>query len=388
MRSKASTTSPVTSKSYKDVGPSTKTAKPSSYKTSEFEKKLELANERVRNAIDLAFEKAVAHRENPAVYPLPAGAKSVERAFHDLLSAMPNNQRKKVIDRVNATLKASPGVRSAKYKDIVNVDFHAAVPIGEQVKAMPVPATMKFDESEAEGLLAKLRSKAGPSTGKSGAKAGKAKIAPRQAVVATNISFVVDTMTCLNPDDLIKDEISLAGFSIDTNGTESRLAPLFVGKFKKNDTLSLGGNSKLFTLPIDPVIFPQTFTAGLFIIESDWTSNQELLNKLFDLFVVISATISILFLPIFVLVGTFAPALVPAVCIALGAIVVVSMIGKITVTLIGDDISAAVTDTLVIENKVEIGDAFARALTIGQGRDPENSFDGQYTLSARWVGEA
>lgn len=388
MRSKASTTTPVATKSYKDARPSTKTAKPGTFKRSEFEKKLELANERVRNAIDLAFEKAVAHRENPAAYPLPAGAKSVERAFNDLLSAMPNNQRKKVIERVNATLKASPSVRSAKYKDIVNVDFHAASPIAEQVKAMPVPATMKFDDSEAEGLLARVRSKAEPSTGKSGAKSGQAKIVPRQAVVATNISFVVDTMTCLNPDDVRKDEINLAGFSIDINGTESRLAPLFVGKFKKNDTLSLGGNSKLFTLPIDPVIFPQTFTAGLFIIESDWTSNQELLDKLFDLFVVISATVSILFLPILITVGTLAPALVPAVCIALGAIAVVSLIGKITVTLIGDDISAAVTDTLVIENKVEIGEEFTRALTIGQGRDPENSFDGQYTLSARWVGEA
>lgn len=384
MRAKASTTSaPVNSKTYKDVGRETVAA---SANNIELEKKIEWANERVRNTIDLAFEKAVAHREKPSEFPLPSG-RSVERAFHELLSAMPALRRKKAIDRVNETLKATAGARSAKYKDIVDVDLRSAVSVTEQVRSIPVPDTIKFKQEEADELLSRYRLKTVKPSKAVPAASAKSKAVPRQAVSATNLSFVVDSMTCLNPDDLIKDEISLAGFSIDTTGTKATLAALFVGKFKKNDTVSLGGNSKLFTLPIDPILTPQTFTAGLFLIESDWVSNEEALDKLFNVCFAVSQAVAVGFIPIVILTGTLAPTLIAPVCIVLGGIVLASMAGKILAFTIGDDISNSITDTLVVEDKVEIGQEFARSLTIGEGRNA-GSFDGQYTLTGRWVGEA
>ena len=53
------------------------------------ERKIKLARERTINAINLAFEKAIAHRENPSKYPLPTSNRSVERAFHSFLEAVP-----------------------------------------------------------------------------------------------------------------------------------------------------------------------------------------------------------------------------------------------------------------------------------------------------------
>lgn len=356
------------------------------------ETKIELARERAANAISLAFEKVVAHRENPSMYPLPANASSVERAFHKFLGALPNSKRKKMIDKVNETLKATANVRKARYKDIVNVDFKSAVPVVEQVKSMAVPDAIKFTEAETSELFARLKARAEKPTKKADGNflpsaKPKKNAAPQQAASASNLSFFVDSITCKKTDDVLKDEVNLAGFSIDTNGNSVQLAPLFVGKFKKNDTLGLGGNAKLFTLPIDDVIFPQTFTAGLFIIESDWVSNREALDKLFDLLLVISATISILFLPTLFTLAVVAPAAIPAVCVILGSIVILSMVGKIFASTIGDDISAEVTDTLVVENKIDIGEEFARTLTIEGSSGFNNGFDGEYTVAARWVGE-
>lgn len=357
--------------------------------TAALERKIQLAQERATNVINLAFEKAVAHRENPSKYPLPTGNKSVERAFHELLEAMPKIKRNKIVDKVNETLKAPVATRTGKYKDIVNVDFKSKTAIADQVKTMAVPDSIRFTEAETNELFARVKTRAGVPTKTGGntllskAKAPKNGV-PRQAVPAGNLSFFVDSMTCQKPDDVIKDEINLAGFSIDTNGNSVQLAPLFVGKFKKNDTIGLGGNSKLFTLPIDPLLLSQTFTAGLFIIESDWVSNEELLFALFDLCVLISFTISIIILPTFFLLSALAPAAAVPVTIVLGAIGVVSLIVKLLTFVIGDDISIAVSDTLLVENKIEIGEEFARTFTIEKG----GGFRGDYSLAARWVGEA
>ncbi len=353
------------------------------------DRKVELLKARIQNAITLGFEKAVAHRENPSAYPLPAGGKSVERAFHRLLESLPNGKRKKLIEKINETRKASATARKSKYQDLANVDFKSAVAVVDQVKSMAVPESIKFTEVETNELVARVRARVDVPTKTVGngspLKPGKKNGVARQKVTATNLAFVVDSMTCLKPDDLIKDEINLAGFSIDTNGNSVELAPLFVGKFKKNDTLALGGNSKLFTLPIDPLLVPQTFTAGLFIIESDLVRNQELLDALLDLCIVISSVGSILTLPVFALTLAFAPGALLPLAIAVLGIAVASLIGKLLAITLGDDISLAVTDTLVVEEKIEIGQEFARTFNVEK---VAGGFSGNYTISGRWVGEA
>ena len=359
------------------------------------ERKIELARERTINVVNLAFEKAIAHRENPSKYPLPTSNRSVERAFHNFLEVVPKAKRNKIIDKVNETLKASATTRSSKYKDIVNVDFRSKTAIAEQVKALSVPEELRFNEAEGNELLARFHQRADKKAlkkreGKFAAGEGAARQSqPQQAAVATKVSFVVDTMTCLNPDDLMKDEINLAGFSIDVNGNNVELAPRFVGQFKKNDTLGLGANGTLFTLDIDPLLASQSFTAGLFIVESDLVSDPEVIRKLSLLFAAIGVAIAVVAVALMVVSVFVAPVISVAMAYFLVSLSFAFQVFSLQlIPLFGDDISLPITDTLLVEEKIDVGESFARNLQIGKGFDPQSTFDGKYTLAARWVGEA
>lgn len=357
------------------------------FNRSELNNKLNFVKERAENTVWLGFEKAVAHYENPSMYPLPSESNTVERAFHDLLTVLPNSKRKKLVDKINETLKAGSAVRINRYKDLVNVNFNSTLPVTEQVKALQVPGEMIFTEEEGIEIAAEYKRKA--EKPKNTGYTTSSNPVPQQAASASKISFFVDNMTCLNPDDVRKDEINLAGFSIDSTGNNVKFDPFFVGKFRKNETVLLGDKSKLFTLNIDPNQIAQSFVAGLFIIESDLISNQETVDKLVTLFLVIGLAISVVTGVLIVISILSAPIITPLIAsILIGIASTFYVIGLQFIPLMGDDISFDVTDTLAIADKVDIGETFQRTITIGKGRDPKSSFDGKYSAAARWVGEA
>ena len=185
----------------------------------EAKRKFELIQQRAVNTIKIGLEKAVAHMENPAMYPLPSGSDNVERAFYDLLMALPALKRKKFTDKINETLKASSQERNKLYGDLAGLNFSSAVSIAEQVKSMNTPEEMMINKSEGDELLEMIKKNFekpvinGYSTGN--------KPVPQQAVSAGSLGFFVDNMTCNNPDDVFKDEVSLAGFIIDSLGNKT-----------------------------------------------------------------------------------------------------------------------------------------------------------------------
>jgi uncharacterized membrane protein YphA (DoxX/SURF4 family) len=350
------------------------------FNQTEFDKKIWLARERAENTVQLGFEKAVAHLENPSLYPLPTNNKSVERALYNILVLLPKTKRNKIVDKVNETLKASSSARAGKYKDIVNVNFKSAVPIVEQVKAMAAPDELIFTEAESREMIAELKRKA--EKPKNTGYAASSKPIPQQAAPSSKVSFFVDNMTCLNPDDVLKDEINLAGFAIDSKGNNFELAPFFVGKFRKNETVLLNGNNKLFTLNINQGVDEvQTLTTGLFIVENDLISNQELVKKLAGLFSIIGLTGLAVAIGLF-----FTPATIAAIIVLIVA-GIFNLFAHYFIPLMGDDISLAVNDTLTFTGTIDAGTTFNRTLTIGKGFDANSTFDGKYTAAARWVGE-
>lgn len=330
------------------------------------------------NTVKLGFEKAVAHFENPAMYPLPGDGRNLETAVFNLLNALPKKKRNKLIDKVNEMLKAPAEKRKQVYGDIANLDFHSNKPIAEQVKALPAMVKYRIDE----GGLDKL---------KQTFKSLKAEIntpLPQQAGASTRLSFIVDNMTCLNPDDPFKDEISIGGFIIDSLGNTTELSPQFVGKFRKNETVNLGTNGRLFTVNIDPFLAQQTFAANLFLIESDIVENIDALDK--AIFVVALIGLTLLFVGAGIVVAG-----------ALGAAVtlnsflipwisggVFNIISHYVLPLMGDDISNFTTDTLLVDGILGVGTEFARTIEIGKGFDIASTFDGKYSAAARWIGEA
>ena len=338
--------------------------------------KLKAVQKIAEDTVKLGFEKAVAHFENPGMYPLPQEGKNLESAVFDLLNALPKKKRNKLIDKVNELLKAPADKRKQTYGDIVNIDFRSNESIAEQVKKKYENNKFSFSESETENLKTTLKTLS----------ANIKLPVQQQAASAGTLGFFVDSMTCLNPDDVLKDEVSLAGFIIDSLGNTTNLAPRFIGKFRKNETVSLGVNNKLFTVTIDPLLQQQTFSANLFIIESDLVANREALENLTLVLAIIAFTLGLIAFGIVI-----AGSLGVAVTFTQFIVTFISGVGLGIITrflpLLGDDISDTSNDLLSFEGRIELGQVFTRTIEIGKGFDALNSFDGKYTAAARWVGE-
>jgi hypothetical protein len=339
--------------------------------------KLKAVERIAENTVKLGFEKAVAHFENPAKYPLPQGEKNLESAVYDLLKVLPKKKRNKLIDKVNELLKAPADKRKQTYGDIVNVDFSSNESIVEQVKKKYENNKFSFNENETENLKTTLKS----------LNANINLPVPQQAASAGTLGFFVDSMTCLNPDDVLKDEVSLGGFIIDSLGNTTELAPRFIGKFRKDETVSLGVNNKLFTVTIDPLLQQQTFTANLFIIESDLVANEDALFKVILVLAIIGSTLAVIGAAL--AVALIAGAAVPLTIFFSTLITsfVLSFSSTYIVPLLGDDISNFAADILTFDERIEIGAEFSRIIQIGDGFNYLSSFDGKYTAAARWVGE-
>src|SRR5437868_2747836 len=97
--------------------------------------KLPLLAARAKNAIDLALIKAVAHRQNPSQNPLPSDPRSLERAFNDVLSAIPKRQQDDAVAKFQGLL--TPAARTQAYGDLGQVNFALATSVVDQVKALP-----------------------------------------------------------------------------------------------------------------------------------------------------------------------------------------------------------------------------------------------------------
>ncbi len=345
------------------------------------EKKIEKLNERMKNMVQISFEKAVAHYEAPQTYPLPAGNRSIEYCFYDLISSLPKSKRNKVIDKINQTLKADLSQRTNVYKDLAGLNFKSSASISEQVKELGLPEGLKIIQEDTEIIQSKYKIIAGKNV--------KRDLSTRQVIdKAEKISFFVDNMTCLNPDDLHKDEINLAAFGIDTAGNTVNVTPFFIGKFRKNETVLLGDKNRLFTLNIDAALQINNFIAGLFIVEKDLISNDETVRKLSLLFTAIGTAIAVTMLALIVISVFVAPVITVTFAYIMSfASATFLDLGVQFIPLMADDISLAATDTFTIDGSIAVGDVFDRTLQIGKGFDIASTFDGKYTAVGRWVGE-
>jgi hypothetical protein len=347
--------------------------------------KLQFLQNRFNLTVLLAVEKAALHVKNPQQYPLPAaGKKTVERAMVNVVKALPERKQEKFLKKLKPALEASAAQRRQKYGDLAAVNLKSNKPLAEQVRDMPVADNMKMTETELEGYYSQVFPGKRFPRNKPAAK----KPVPRQAAVATKLDFIVNSLTCTTTNDVRKDEISLGAFATDALGNESEKAPFFISKFKKGETVSLGANANLFSFSIkDGSVggeFPQTFVAGLFLVEADIIQNVKLGEALTILFsslapLLMAITVALIFIP-----GVNIAAAVLLSFIT----VIVGILGHYILPMMIDDFSVAVTDTLVLEAPPAIGETFVRSLPLKIERTivgELGSNRGVYTANARWV---
>lgn len=345
--------------------------------------KIQFLQQRYQHAIDLAAEKVALHLKSPSQYPMPsAGKKSLERALADLVKSIPKRRQEKFLDRLRAATTATAAQRQQKYRDLAAVNLKSNKPIAEQVQDLAVDDQHKITEAE----IIKFRPKAEPAqkgfTGKLLPKARQ----PRQAVTATRLDFVVDSLTCVKTNDIRKDEISLSAFATDAVGVNSDRAPFFIGEFKKGDNISLGGNSTLFSFSIDDgsvgSTFPLTFVAGLVAIEADLIHNADLGNKLAVLFSILGVTLLVISMGVLFIPGIGPTLALITLLVSLGF----DLLGHYVFPVIIDDFSIPVVDTLVLDAPPAPGDVFTRTLQLEIERSALAGLTkGTYTANVRWV---
>ncbi len=339
--------------------------------------KLLFLEKRLTDTLQLAAEKAAAHLSNPSAYPLPpANTRSMERALYEVAMALPKRKRDDFAEKLMTSVQGSPASRLSRFGDLAAIDLKKAMPVHEQVKAIAIPEAMKLTSDE--NALPDLK-KFVP-----GALKKSKQLQPAQAVLATKLDFIVDSVTCNKTNDLKKDEIRMGAFGNDSTGASFNTDPFFVGKFKKNDSIPAGAKGNLFVFSADGGSvggFPITYLAGLFLIEEDLIHNEELGNKLSFAFalampLLIAAASGALFIP-----GT-GPTISTILFVAAG---VSAFLGHYLIPAMIDDFSAVVTDTLVLEQQPLIGETISKTLEFTIPGSVAGYKKAKYTAAVRWV---
>jgi hypothetical protein len=337
--------------------------------------KLDFLKDRMKKIVDLSLERVVAHNEKPQDYPLPAESKSLERALHKMFNALPKKNQKRVIEKVNKTLKAGADERKRIYGDLAEVNFRSSVSMVEQVKSKPVPSALMFTEADLNAMRGKLK--------RSPARPQKLK-QPAQAAEATEMSFIINNLTCNKPTDLRKDEVSLAGFAVDNIGGELELAPFFVGDFKKGETLALGGNGRVFNFKLTEGEFPKSFVAGLFLVEKDLLRNSDFVKGLIIFCTAASIALAAVSVGMLIVALAGGPA---SVALFIGVLVAEFLLGVTAsiLTKMLDDLSSVAIDTLTFDAPVAPGTTFDRTLSFAFGSFGIGERKGKYEAAVTWV---
>ena len=106
-------------------------------KTATFRQVCAEVSQRLPVLLDLALEKAVGHLEQPAAYPLRAGADSLERRLVDWLKRLPANARERVAVKMRPRLQMNATERQRVYGRFGAVNLRSAQPVIDSMLAAP-----------------------------------------------------------------------------------------------------------------------------------------------------------------------------------------------------------------------------------------------------------
>jgi hypothetical protein len=341
--------------------------------------KVNFLRQRISNTIQLSLEKAAAHLNAPAKYPLPAGKESLEYAIADLVKDLPKRRQDKFFDKMNAALNANAAARKQKYGDLSKVDLLKTVSVAEQVKAIAVPENMRITEADIAGIKLPGKTRAKNEVAAGGIVPGRR---PRQAVPGTVLQFAIENITCIETNDRRKDEVIFSAFVTDSIGALQEKNNFFTADFKEGDSKSPGAAGNLFDINLEDSSvggFPVSFAAGVFILEKGLFRGGDSAEKIGSILRLVGKLLAIASL------GTiFIPSVgLPLALAIVGVAAVMTFVGDIML-FGGDDLSQVISDELVLETPPLVGETFARTLEIGFIEDGFIK-PGKYSVAVRWT---
>jgi hypothetical protein len=229
---------------------------------------------RVARQAELGFEKVAAHHAEPARFPLPTQAGSLEQILAIRFDKLPESTKKVAGARATARLKASAANRQRRFKDLASINL--AKPIEAQVKALPFPAELKFSSDELRALTTMD---------------GQSATAAAAATPTTNrLELRIHKVRCVDETgsgflgELGDDEIDLGGTTVDQSGITRKIPAFRVGSsFDDGEEVSFSPPRRFALFDLNQgKTFPKSYFATLVLAEIDMGGLPDFVNKLYD----------------------------------------------------------------------------------------------------------
>ena len=247
----------------KDVGKKAAARKPAAARATvraALDPKLNALANRAAKTLELAFQKAAAHDDRASKYPLPADTNSAEAQAYRLLKDLPLVRRRALKKHLMEGVEASAAQRQQKFGDLASVDLKSRTPVMDQVRSLPVPASVRMTAQDIARVGMSVEGFFLPVV-------RQARLLP---FVPTTMLARITQIECVKPSKQLefgKDEISVSAVLIDDLGNVTAATPFDAGKFKKNDRKTFQHSVCRFNLAGG--VFPKSFAVLYRVNEDD-----------------------------------------------------------------------------------------------------------------------
>jgi hypothetical protein len=227
-------------------------------KDPELHRLLKAVEARVARTVDLAIERAVGHHEDPAKYPLPAAADSLERLLHERLEWLPRARRAAIVGAIRPRLDEGAAARRARYHDLADLDPRDRASVVDQVRARSASGLPTIDVASATSAVESIVELTRP--------LDPSKSFDRVRLFLKRAECLEETLEAFEG----KDEIALAVVPLDPAKPEGGIAKrVELGKFKKGQIRDFQATS-LATFDVAALDgAPALFGAVLLLSEED-----------------------------------------------------------------------------------------------------------------------
>jgi hypothetical protein len=238
---------------------------------------------RVAQEMELSIEKVAANHAKPKEFPLPADANSTERILAARFKALPQELKTKAGATALGRINSPAAARKQQFGDLAAVNLKASVAVGEQVRAMAMPAALKLtgaDLTKMTGANVAVAEAAGANVALAGA-TGVSGILPGTigAVLPklTKLELRIHRVKCVEEtgtgpfSDVGNDEIDLGGVGVDETGDTHAISKFRVGSnFDDGEHVNFSPPRSFTTFDLtEGTAFPKSYFVTLVLSEAD-----------------------------------------------------------------------------------------------------------------------
>lgn len=231
----------------------------------------------VTGALRLAADRAAAHLDDPARYPLPADAAALERVVLGKLQGQPQAVRQSAAAMARTRLQAPQPQRESDYGIYAALNIATARSTLDLARAMPLPAPLQASASRA-GLHALVQPLPLTERGKQRRPRRPGPLQRAPAEVPRKVELVLHSVSVgKTTEERGRDEIAVAASAFDMyNRAEASLAPVNAGKFRdpkngQRDSFAFDPPRQVASFDIQPdALFGTSYEGTIYLAEQDF----------------------------------------------------------------------------------------------------------------------